>query len=101
MIDKTSAVWTYPDLRQVCQKSASGRRVYQYRIREMWLRQRGLCCICHVPMGLAAATFEHQDGRGMGAGHRDDRIEKDGKPYNGAAHWRCNAAKASKRASYS
>ncbi len=43
------------------------------------------------------ATFEHEDGRGMGAGHRDDRIEKNGKPYNGAAHFWCNAKKGSVR----
>jgi len=45
-------------------------------------------------------TFEHQDGRGMGGSHRDDRIEIDGKPYNGAAHGKCNSDKGSKRVDY-
>jgi hypothetical protein len=67
----------------------------------MWERQKGLCCLCKRPVALSEATFEHQDGRGMSGGHRDDRIEKDGHPYNGAACYRCNALKGSKRISYS
>jgi hypothetical protein len=51
-------------------------------------------------MSIAVATFEHQDGRGMGGGHRDDRIEIDGKPYNGAACLSCNGSKGSKRIDY-
>jgi hypothetical protein len=31
--------------------------------------------------------------RGIGAAWRDDRIEKDGLPWNGAAHWICNVEK--------
>lgn len=48
-------------------------------------------------------TFEHVDGRGIGGGHRDDRIWlPDGDrmiPYNLAAHVKCNMAKGSKRIS--
>jgi hypothetical protein len=36
----------------------------------------------------------------MGGSTRDDRIEKDGQPYNGAAHWKCNNEKGSKRINY-
>jgi len=43
------------------------------------------------------ATFEHQDGRGHGGGHRDDRIEIDGEPYNSAVHGMCNVKKGSIR----
>jgi hypothetical protein len=36
----------------------------------------------------------------MGGAHRDDRIEVDGKPYNGAACHACNTAKGSRRVNY-
>ena len=78
----------------------------------MWLRQKKRCCLegkigsCPGGLKLADATFEHQDGRGMDAGHRDDRIEKPDpltgkmKPYNGAAHAWCNSKKGSVRMDY-
>jgi hypothetical protein len=98
MIDKQPHVWTYRSGREVCPKTAAGRREYQRRLEVMVVRQRGLCCLCGRPM--VWPTFEHQDGRGMGAGHRDDRIEIDGKAYNGAACLSCNGAKGSKRTEY-
>jgi hypothetical protein len=100
MIVKTPAVWTYPSGREVCPKTILGRREYQSRIALMWTRQKGLCCLCQRPVALCQAVFEHQDGRGHGGGNRDDRIERDGKPYNGAACFRCNAEKGSKRVDY-
>lgn len=66
----------------------------------MWNRQKGLCCLCSLPLVRDEATFEHQDGRGMGGSRRDDRIEKDGQLYNGAAHFLCNNAKGSQRINY-
>ena len=78
----------------------------------MWLRQGKRCCLegwvkeCPGKLALADAMFEHQDGRGMDAGHRDDRIEKPDaqtgamKSYNGVAHSYCNSLKASKRIDY-
>ena len=74
-----------------------GRDEYMRRLREMWERQNRRCCLegyiknCPGKLRLADAVFEHQDGRGYDAGHRDDRIERfnreTGKmePYNGAA----------------
>lgn len=46
---------------------------------------------------MVDVTFEHQDGKGMGGSHQDDRIEIDGEWYNAAAHWKCNNDKGSKR----
>jgi hypothetical protein len=51
-------------------------------------------------MFMWEVTFEHEAGRGMNGGHRDDRIEKDGKWYNGAAHLWCNNLKSGKRMNY-
>jgi hypothetical protein len=57
----------------------------------------GRCSICGQYMMPDEITFEHSDGRGHGGGHRDDRIEKDGQPYNSAAHYLCNQKKGSIR----
>jgi hypothetical protein len=94
------AVKVFGDGREVCQDNAGGRREYYMRLKAMVERQDHECCICRKPMLLSDATFEHQDGRGMNGGHRDDRIEKDGRPYNGAAHRWCNNEKGSKRMIY-
>ena len=95
------AVRIYPDGREVCNtKSPEGLAEYRARIAYMLMRQHGLCCLCAVPLRYQDAEFEHQDGRGMGGAHRDDRIEVDGKPYNGAACHACNTAKGSKRVKY-
>lgn len=83
--------------REVCTKTAAGLREYCRRTEAMWERQRGLCSICGLPMRIEEATFEHDDGRGHGGGHRDDRIEVDGEPKNSAAHGICNVRKGSVR----
>ena len=100
MIDKQAGVWVYPSGRQVCPKTPAGRKEYHRRIEAMWKRQRGLCCLCGRPIRLSESVFEHQDGRGHGGGTRNDAVERDGKPYNGAACWTCNSLKASKRINY-
>jgi hypothetical protein len=95
---KREAVKVFPDGREVIDRStAYGRRIYEDRIAEMYLRQGGLCRICHLWMEPATVTFEHEDGKGMGGSHQDDRIIRDGKEYNGAAHLWCNNKKGSRR----
>lgn len=84
--------------REVCNlKTAEGRREYYRRIAEMALRQKGKCSLCGSPMRIDDCTYEHESGRGMGGGHRDDRIEINGKQYNSAAHSLCNVRKGSVR----
>jgi hypothetical protein len=98
-------VTVYPDGREVCDlTTAAGLREYRRRILIMLQRQNYQCGIktslfCDPTfLPFEIATFDHQDGRGSGGGHRDDRIEKDGEPYNCAACAWCNAEKGSKRA---
>lgn len=95
------AVKKFKDGREVCCNNAKGNREYKERIRIMWYRQHGICCLCNdcnFLMTLELATFEHSLGRGMGGGHRDDRIwDENGNPMNGAAHGWCNSLKGSKR----
>lgn len=100
-------VHVYRDSREVCDlRTKSGMAEYRRRVRTMWLRQRRRCCLegwireCPGKLALAEACFEHQDGRGMDAGHRDDRIEIGGRRYNGAAHPWCNSEKGSRRMDY-
>jgi hypothetical protein len=103
----------YADGREVCNLlTKAGRDEYAGRVRKMWLRQGRQCCLqgfiksCPGPLKITEASFEHQDGRGMDGGHRDDRIEKpdpvtgEMKPYNGAAHFWCNSLKGSVRMDY-
>lgn len=87
------AVRRYPDGREVCQDNPQGRREYSRRVEKMVRRQNFICCLCPDRLYFADATFEHQRRRGMGAAFRDDRIEKDGQDWNGAAHWICNSEK--------
>jgi hypothetical protein len=95
---KREPIKTLRDGRQVCDlKTASGLREYKRRTEFMWLRQEGICSICIEPLRLDEATFEHDDGRGHGGGHRDDRTEINGEPYNHAVHGFCNVRKASVR----
>lgn len=84
------SVRLYKDGREVCQDSPAGWREYKRRVEAMLLRQGGRCCLCNRRLALSQATFEHQRRRGIGAAWRDDRISKDGKEWNGAAHWVCN-----------
>jgi hypothetical protein len=97
----------FPDGREVCNlQTVSGKHIYWERIEAMWTRQKGICCLyghipqCPGPLRLDDATFEHEDGRGMNGGHRDDRIRKAGRKYNGVAHALCNQLKASRRIPY-
>ena len=87
------AVRRYRDGREVCQDSAAGWKEYKRRVEKMLQRQKFRCCLCGKRLALANATFEHQRRRGIGAAWRDDRIEKDGEDWNGAAHWICNREK--------
>jgi hypothetical protein len=111
--EKTPWGWRYAGGREVCDLlHKAGRDEYMGRIRTMWLRQKKRCCLegcvegCPGVLRIAEATFEHQDGRGMDGGHRDDRIEKPDaetgqmQPYNGAAHAWCNNRKGSVRMKY-
>ena len=106
---RTKFLWgvRYDDGREVCDlRTKAGRDEYERRKRQMWQRQRRRCCLelrvkgCPGILRWADASFEHEDGRGMGGGHRDDRTEKDGKPYNGVAHAWCNVLKGSTRVNY-
>ena len=87
------AVLKYRDGREVCADSKAGWLEYKRRVSIMVQRQNHRCCLCKKPLALGNATFEHQRRRGMGSAWRDDRIEKDGQPWNGAAHWTCNGEK--------
>jgi hypothetical protein len=98
-------VKTFRDGREVCLNTPPGRAEYKRRVQVMLERQGGLCglmvtddCIArHGSMRGQQPTFEHCEGRGMGGSHRDDRIMKDGKPYNLAACFLCNQYKGSRR----
>jgi len=52
---------------------------------------------------MCEATFEHEDGRGMGGARRDDRIvieDEEGRfvrHQNGASHKSCNSKRGSLR----
>ena len=101
------------DGREICNLlTKAGRDEYFRRVRLMWERQGRRCCLekaigdCPGKLRLAEATFEHQDGRGMNASHRDDRIEKpdpltgEMTPYHGVAHPWCNSRKGGIRIDY-
>lgn len=92
------AVKIFRDGREVCNlKTVSGRLEYRRRIELMLSRQGGRCCNCPLPCSIEDATFEHEFGRGLGGGLRDDRIEINGKPVNGASHLWCNLKRGSNR----
>lgn len=93
----------YPDGREVLNKATpEGRAEYRRRTLEMLERQGGRCCLeAYAPMcpGIlkpADATFDHEWGRGMGGGKRDDRVKIDGIWVNGSAHAECNEWKGSR-----
>ena len=88
------------DGREILGKTAKDRAEYRRRTVEMWSRQKGLCALCGVPIREDEATFDHEDGRGMGGSKRDDRIEMDGKRHNAAVCWPCNAEKGSRNVPY-
>lgn len=91
------SVKTFPDQREVCENNAAGKREYEQRKMEMWSRQLEMCAICGrwIPSNLA--FFDHQDGRGHGGGHRDDRIMRGSSWFNAALCYGCNGQKGSKR----
>lgn len=88
--------------RELCNlMTAAGKAEYRRRILAMLQRQGGRCCLCLKMLKPERATFEHEAGRGMAGGHRDDRIVLPGGVWiNGAACWRCNSLKGSRRISY-
>lgn len=88
----------YPDGREVCTSRERGREEYRYRIMQMVMRQSGKCRWCHQALMLHDATFDHEQGRGMGSSRRDDRImDSNGREINAAIHARCNIEKGSRR----
>jgi hypothetical protein len=101
-------VKVFPDGREVCnQFTTTGRKAYKRRIALMVERKNNMCClhgICPTCPGWLAedeATFEHEGGRGMNGGKRDDRIAlPDGTWINGAAHLACNQWKGSRKIAY-
>lgn len=99
------AITIKDDGAEVCNReTAEGRREYKRRVDAMTERQKDMCCLygfiesCPGSLIGWLPTFEHEDGRG--GGKRDDRIEKDGRRYNGAAHWNCNQEKGSRFIDY-
>lgn len=90
-----AGVMTCPDGRERCLvQTAAGNREYKARTDAMQKRQSGHCALCPWYLGV---QFDHQDGRGSGGGHRDDRIEIDGEWYNAALCLGCNTEKGSRR----
>ncbi len=99
MIDKTLAVWTYPDLRQVCQGTAKGRREYGRRHRIAWESQcrnptdpHSWCPWCLLKLEWNDSSVDHIKPRQMGGGGRDDRQEN-----IRAVHPMCNSERGSRR----
>lgn len=85
-----------PNGRQVCSPNAAGRREYERRTKAVSDRQKGKCAICLL-VG-AKLRLDHQDGRGHGGGHRDDRIlDEKGMWMNAGLCDFCNGCKGSKR----
>jgi hypothetical protein len=92
------AVKVYPCGREVCQNNAAGKAEYLDRLVTMVRRQFYQCPFCKQEFGgFRHPTFDHQDGRGMGGAHRDDRIEVNGQPLNAALCSVCNGLKGSRR----
>jgi hypothetical protein len=100
------------DQREICRNepiggTSEGRREYKRRIKLMLERQNGICCLavhlgcCAGPLRLEDSTFEHEHGRGLGGGKRDDRIElPNGKWINGASCYRGNQMKGGNKLAY-
>lgn len=86
----SGSVREYPDGRQVCCDTISGKAEYKRRTEEMRLRQHNICS--RGPHLIVNPTFDHSTrGRGMGGAYRDDRIVDDaGNPLNSCSCWTCN-----------
>ena len=98
LIPDERGVIVHPDQREVCDtRTKRGLAEYQRRREIMFVRQKGICTECNQPMMLDSCTFDHELPRGMGAAHRDDRIEINGEPFNSAVHLKCNFEKGSSR----
>jgi hypothetical protein len=69
------AVRIMPDSREICSQTPAGRAEYARRREERWRLDKGICCLCGLPVALEYATVEHPDGRGLGGSRHDDRIE--------------------------
>jgi hypothetical protein len=93
-----NGVMTFPCGREVCLlETMAGRREYKERTRAMAMRQKFVSPISGDLMNAWDATFDHQDGRGAGGAHRDDRIEIDGEWHNAALTLKDNTEKGSRR----
>lgn len=92
--EKGQAVKKYPSGGEVCLPNAAGDAEYKRRTEVMWSRQNRICAMCGEI--AYAPTFDHQSGRGMNGGKRDDRIEIDGKPHNAMLCAKCNSNKGSR-----
>src|SRR5579871_915722 len=97
-----AAVKIHRSGREVCNLwCAAGKREYNLRRLEMWIRQGGRCCLCLQMMAPTEVTFDHERGRGMGGSKREDRtVLPDGSWINGAAHLLCNTQKGSRFVDY-
>ena len=87
----------YADGREKLLDNAAGKRVYRARTLEMWERQKGLCAICANSIDETQATYDHERGRGLGGGNRDDRIIRDGEWMNAMLCMACQGVKGSRR----
>ena len=99
----------FPNGREVLNiKTKAGMDEYQRRRMAMWDRQGRRCAlqitdICKQRQGRwpqDEVQFDHELGRGMGGGKRDDRIFIDGAPVSGAVCPFCNSAKGSRKVPY-
>jgi 5-methylcytosine-specific restriction endonuclease McrA len=98
MIRKENGVWTYPDGREVCDKTAAGLREYKKRTEQARTRQDCRCATCNRFLSQSAATLDHEEPRGFGGANRDDRMtHDDGSWRNAALCMICNHIKGSRR----
>jgi len=86
---------------------AADKRQYKADTETMRQRQGNTCCLrqwapmCRGWLKPEEATFDHEHGRGMNGGKRDDRIVlPNGDLQNGAAHLACNTWKGSRYIPY-
>ncbi|MGA9668283.1 MAG: HNH endonuclease signature motif containing protein [Terracidiphilus sp.] len=82
-----------PGSREVCNlKTAEGKRIYDERHKEAWVRDGRRCGICGHLISFEFSTPDHISPRGMGGARRDDRVEN-----LQASHFWCNNRKGSRR----